>query len=115
MIEHITNARTGQIEGLLKETRYKNYLVFTLLPTYNQPRQFYRHLSWNLAGHGRVLEYSYSDRLGPSAPVEHTAGKGLENSCTFDAWVSELRYLDRSVVPEFLKIYLVLPLLQIRY
>ena len=63
----------------IKETRYENYLAFTLLPTYNQPRQFYLHLSLNLAGHGRVLEYGYSDCPGPCAPEEYTAGKGLEN------------------------------------
>ena len=47
--------------------------------------------------------------------MEHTAGKGLENSYTFGAWVPELRSLDRSVVPESLEIHLVLPLSQTCY
>jgi len=52
-----------------------------------------------------------SDHPGSSAPEEHTADKGLENSYTFDAWVPELRCLDRSVVPESLEIHLVLSLI----
>jgi len=49
----------------LKETRYENYLAFTLLPTYNQPQQFYLHLSWNFVGRGRVLDYAYSESQVP--------------------------------------------------